>query len=189
MPFSFQPPLHQILSLSLFFFSHPSILFFSLLLSANPLPDSLPTAHFLSHKSQPPLFRVQPSSSLTAAHAAPHLGLPTPASTRRPFYAGLNMPVSTRRPNLLILTESRWPSLSLSLSLFNFSIISSLFYILGLFNILFQFLCANKVRVLKKPMCLVVYILGLFIFLISSLCLIFWVCLFFSLFAFLENKW
>ena len=49
----------------------------------------------------------------------------------------------------------------------------SLFYILGLFNIesmlFFQFLCPNKVRVLKKPMCLVVYILGLFIFLISSL--------------------
>ena len=157
--------LSHILSLTIFFLSHSSILFLSLILNTDPLPNSLPRAHFLSHKSQPPLFRVQPSSSLTAAHAAPHLGLPTPASTRRPSYAGLNMPVCTRRPNLLILTESRWPSLSL----FNFSIISSLFFIFWVCLILNQCYCFNfyvqiKLGFWKNP---------------CAWLFIFWVCLFF----------
>ncbi|KAM4099594.1 hypothetical protein ACB094_05G003300 [Castanea mollissima] len=39
----------------------------------------------------------------------PHVGLPAPASTRRPFYSGLHTPVSTRRPPYagLILLFSR----------------------------------------------------------------------------------
>ena len=188
MPFSFQPPLHQILffSLTIFFLT---LAFYSFLFFSAPTPSLTPypqptfflTSHSLhSSEFSPPLLSSlhMPLHTSAFLHRPPHAGLPTPASTCRYAHAGL----------IFSFSRSHGDPLSLSLSLFNFSIISSLFYILGLFNILFQFLCANKVRVLKKPMCLVVYILGLFIFSISSLCLIFWVCLFFSLFAFLENK-
>ena len=110
-------------------------------------------------------FSSAASSSLTAPHLhmpPPHVGLPAPTSTR-----------------WLIFSFSR--SHGDPLSLFNFSIVSSLFFIFQVCLILNQcyffsiFMCKNPCA-------------WLFIFSISSLFFIFQVCYFFSLFAFLENK-
>ena len=127
------------------------ILPFSFLQFSCPLPQLFLSIFCLLKSSV-----LNPSSSLTAPHLhmpPPHVGLPAPTSTR-----------------WLIFSFSR--SHGDPLSLFNFSIVSSLFFIFQVCLILNQcyffsiFMCKNPCA-------------WLFIFSISSLFFIFQVCYFF----------